>query len=55
MNKKLRVKKSELSHFDESTKKGICDFGTFFFFGQFVGEEVIESKVLKSVTHQVNS
>lgn len=27
----------------------------FFFFGQFVGEEVIESKVLKSVTHQVNS
>lgn len=32
MNKKLRVKKSELSHFDESTKKGMCDFGTFFFF-----------------------
>lgn len=31
MNKKLEVKKSKLTYFDEFAKKSICDFGTFFF------------------------
>lgn len=31
MNKMLRGKMSELTHFDEFAKEGISDFDTFFF------------------------